>query len=173
MTRLPKSGKEDKRSELKTMIISKQLGCREKKKTDLCEKKKKTCVNLEARMPCDNKREDYQKEKILEDNQKENNTKQRNIDALSPPTIDARKGNFKKHLRLSKPNGEPSKLNKGKVSKLLKVFERNEDDIKAKQLTRIFSGFHMLAKEKKLIGQKWSTSEVESHGRGGQQSPLN
>ena len=92
-----------------------------------------------------------------------------------PPTNDARKGNTKKHLRLSKPNGEPSKQNKGKVSKLLKVFEKNEneDDIKSKQLTRLFSGFEMLKNEKNLIGQKQSPSEVETNGRGGNQSPLN
>ena len=124
-------------------------------------------------MPCDKKREDYRKEMIQEDNQKETNPKKRNRDALSPPTTDARKGNFKKQLRLSKPNGEPSKLNNGKVSKLLKVFERNEDDIKPKQLTRLFSGFEMLAKEKNLIGQNSSPSEKKSNGRGGQPSPLN
>ena len=92
---------------------------------------------------------------------------------LPPPTNDARKGDSKKHLRLSKPNGEPSKQNKGKVSKLLQVFERNEDDIKPKQLTRLFSGFEILAKEKNLIGQNSSPSEIESNGRRGQQSPLN
>ena len=78
-------------------------------------------------MPCDKNAEDNLKEKPLEDNQKESNRKKRNIDALSPPTNDARKGNYKKHCKLSKPNGEPSKQNGGKVSKLLKIFEKNEN----------------------------------------------
>ena len=107
-------------------------------------------------MPCDKNIEDYRKETIIEDNQKESNKKKRNRDALSPPTNDARKGNYKKHFRLSKPNGEPSNQNRGKVSKLLKVFEKNknEEDINSKQLTRLFSGFEMLKKEKNLIGQR-------------------
>ena len=120
MKSLPDFGKVDQRSELKTMSISKQLGCTEKMRKALSEKK--AIVNLEARLPCDRKKGDYQKEKKQEDNLIETNPKKRNRDALSPPTTDARKGNFKKQLRLSKPNGEPSKLNNGKVSKLLKVF---------------------------------------------------
>ena len=57
----------------------------------------------------------------------------------------------------------------------MKVFEKNEneEDIKSKQLTRLFSGFEMLKKEKNLIGQEQSPSEIESNGRGGKQSPLN
>ena len=71
--------------------------------------------------------EDNQKENHVEDNQKERSSKKRNRDALSPPTNDACKGNYKKHFKLSKPNGEPSKQNGGKVSKLLKIFEKNEN----------------------------------------------
>ena len=41
-----KVGKVDQRSELQTMSITKQLGCREKMKTTLCEKKKQTFVIL-------------------------------------------------------------------------------------------------------------------------------
>ena len=159
------------------MSIAKQLGCREKIKSKLCDKKKKTLVNLEACMPCVKNVEDNLKEKPLEDNQKEGNRKKRNRDALSPPTCDARKGIYKKHLKLSKHNGEPSKENGGKVSKLLKIFEKteneNEADNKTKQLTRLFSGFEMLKKENDLIGQDQSPSEVKTNGRGGNQSPLN
>ena len=89
-----KVGKVDQRSELQTMSIAKQLGCREKMKSTLCDKKKKTFVNLEACMPCDKNTEDYRKERTLEDNQKESNKKKRNRDALSPPTNDARKGTY-------------------------------------------------------------------------------
>ena len=126
-------------------------------------------------MPCVKNEEDNLKEKPLEDNQKEGNSKKRNRDALSPPTCDARKGTYKKHLKLSKPNGELSKENGGKVSKLLKIFEKteNEADNKTKQLTRLFSGFEMLKKENNLIGQDQSPSEVKTNGRGGNQSPLN
>ena len=74
---LPKFGKVDQRSELQTMSISKQLGCREKMKKDLCEKNTKTFVNLEARMPCDRKREDYQKEDNL------NETRRKEIEMRS------------------------------------------------------------------------------------------
>ena len=46
-------------------------------------------------------------------------------------------------------------------------------DSKPKQMTRLFSGFEMLKKENNLIGQNQSPSEVETNGRGGNQSPLN
>ena len=118
--------------------------------------------------------EDNQKENHVEDNQKERSSKKRNRDALSPPPCDAHKGSSKKHLKLSKQNGKLSKENEGKVSKLLKFFENeNEADIKPKQLTRLFSGFEIKKNENDLIGEDKSPSEVKTNGRGGKQSPLN
>ena len=142
-----------------------------KDKEDISDKK--TWVNLEAHLPSKKKEEDYRRKKQFR-RQPKRNPKKRNRDALSPPTTtDARKGDNLKHLRLSKPNGEPTNFKEGKVSKLLRIFENNEEDIQSKQKTRLFSGFESKKREDNLIGQELSPSEMKSNGRGGQQSPLN